>query len=248
MQKKLISATLILFIFSLKGLTCSCTNILDFVSNYRSTQTQVDLIKVVKVGEVAHGAIFKILDKAGNLSLEDTVTIWGDNGYLCRIGYTSQIAMFDTLLYILTPTDMLGNTIYGNEPELNEQSEDFMFGNCEVNYLQYKNDSVFSYHDSSKYSISSFYKMLSEEPSPVESKDLFVPLISYSSYTGNLSLTNNNSFKVSVQVLAMDGQVISTNNVDRNSRIEFNSLSSGIYLISVKGTRGQQACRKVYVK
>lgn len=88
---------------------------------------------VVKLTDYHYGITVKVVQTFGGTSLpEDTLTVWGDNGALCRI-YLNGIAVGDTMIFGLNETDLMGNTIWNSQypPDL-EEVGDYMVSVCGV--------------------------------------------------------------------------------------------------------------------
>lgn len=88
---------------------------------------------VVKLTDYHYGITVKVVQTFGGTSLpEDTLTVWGDNGALCRI-YLNGIAVGDTMIFGLNETDLMGNAIWNSQypPDL-EEPGDYMVSVCGV--------------------------------------------------------------------------------------------------------------------
>lgn len=88
---------------------------------------------VVKLTDYHYGITVKVVQTFGGTSLpEDTLTLWGDNGALCRI-YLNGIAVGDTVIFGLNETDLMGNTIWNSQyPPNLEEGGDYMVSVCGV--------------------------------------------------------------------------------------------------------------------
>lgn len=98
---------------------------------------------VVKLSDVHYGITVKVLQTFDGSSLpNDTLTVWGDNGALCR-NYLNGFAVGDTLVFGLDATDFMGNTIWNSDfpPDL-EQEGDYMLSGCGVHLLDYVNGAI----------------------------------------------------------------------------------------------------------
>lgn len=88
---------------------------------------------VVKLTDYHYGITVKVVQTFGGTSLpEDTLTVWGDNGALCRI-YLNGITVGDTMIFGMNETDLMGNTIWNSQypPDL-EEVGDYMVSVCGV--------------------------------------------------------------------------------------------------------------------
>lgn len=103
---------------------------------------------VVKLTDYHYGITVKVVQTFGGASLpEDTLTVWGDNGALCRI-YLNGIAVGDTMIFGLNETDFSGNTIWNSQypPDL-EEPGDYMVSVCGVYALNVINGQVSGWID-----------------------------------------------------------------------------------------------------
>lgn len=84
----------------------------------------------VKVEEVYYGMRVRLLQVFdGNVTEGDTITVWGDNGALCR-WYVGTWAVGDTVVWALHNTDFLGNEITAGFPPDLEQPGDYHISAC----------------------------------------------------------------------------------------------------------------------
>lgn len=98
---------------------------------------------VVKLSDVHYGITVKVLQVFGGGTVNnDTVTVWGDTGVLCR-HYLNGFAIGDTAVMALHITDQAGNGTSGGEfpPDL-EQEDDYMLSICGVHWLAFVDGAV----------------------------------------------------------------------------------------------------------
>ncbi|HEX2618359.1 MAG TPA: T9SS type A sorting domain-containing protein [Flavobacteriales bacterium] len=98
---------------------------------------------VVKLSTVEYGITVKVVQTLNGATLRnDTITVWGDNGGLCRI-YLTGIQDGDTLVLGLNTCDLMGNSIWNPDypPDL-ESAEDYQVSGCGVYALNYNNGQV----------------------------------------------------------------------------------------------------------
>lgn len=95
-----------------------------------------------KLDEEAYGMHVKVLRVLqGNVAVDDTLMVWGDNGACCR-PYVSTWTNGDTILWAFNETDFTGNIIDPFGPQL-EQEGDYCINGCGVYWLGYAADTVF---------------------------------------------------------------------------------------------------------
>lgn len=96
----------------------------------------------VKLNEVYYGMNVKILQVFhGDAEVGDTITVWGDNGALCR-WYVGTWADGDTVVWGLHETDFLGNEITAGFPPDLEQPGDYHISICGTYWLPYTNGMI----------------------------------------------------------------------------------------------------------
>lgn len=129
-------------------LACSCvgnSSYCETLSPQWFTQPDATAL-VVKLTDYHYGITVKVVQVIGNGSLpDDTLTVWGDNGALCRI-YLNAIAIGDTMIFGLNETDFMGNTIWNSQypPDLEEPGH-YMVSVCGVYALDFNNGLVSGY-------------------------------------------------------------------------------------------------------
>lgn len=102
----------------------------------------VSTVLAVKLTDYYYGITVKVVQVIGGEQLpNDTLTVWGDNGALCRI-YLNGFAIGDTLVFGLNECDLWGNTITAGFPPDLEQPGDYQVSVCGVYWLNYDNGLV----------------------------------------------------------------------------------------------------------
>jgi len=130
-MKKLILLVVYLFL-SEYAFTCSCINPPTYCETMQSESSDL-LIIGFKFMDIYHGMSIKIVQVLEGNETRDTITVWGDNGILCR-HYSSLFAMNDTLIFALHNCDLYGNSM--------EQLDHYQISSCGVYYLDYFNGQV----------------------------------------------------------------------------------------------------------
>lgn len=91
----------------------------------------------VKIDEVYYGMHVRILQVfQGTVAEGDTITVWGDNGALCR-WYVGTWTVGDTVVWGFNNTDFLGNEITAGFPPDLEQPGDYHISYCGTYWLGY---------------------------------------------------------------------------------------------------------------
>lgn len=76
---------------------CSCWGPTNFCETVASDFEPDIIVKAVKTGDIAHGMTIKIQDLIAGSEQASDLTVWGDNGFLCRV-YTSLFEEGDELI------------------------------------------------------------------------------------------------------------------------------------------------------
>lgn len=99
------------------------------------------IVKGVKVEDYYFGMYFRVLEVIRGEETRDTITVWGDNGALCR-QYVGGYGTADTVILALHNTDFSGSVVIGDHPERLEQEGDYHLSVCGVYSLFYENGEV----------------------------------------------------------------------------------------------------------
>lgn len=99
------------------------------------------IVKGVKIEDYYFGMRFRVLEVIRGAEPRDTITVWGDNGALCR-QYVGGYGTEDTVILALHNTDFTGNVVIGDHPEGLEQEGDYHLSVCGVYSLFYENGEV----------------------------------------------------------------------------------------------------------
>lgn len=145
-MKKNILLILIILVLPSLSYACSCFAVGENFCTTVERDTSVDLIvRGTKVKDVHHGIEFKITEVYKGTPRANTITVWGDNGALCRY-YTSNFEDGEELILALHDTDLAGNWIVAdpNHPDL-EKEEDYSLSGCGVYWLRVDNNNVSGY-------------------------------------------------------------------------------------------------------
>lgn len=96
----------------------------------------------VKLNEVYYGMRVKVLEVfGGDVAVGDTLTVWGDNGALCR-WYVGAWSDGDTVVWGFHDIDLLGNEITAGFPPDLEQPGDHHINICGQYWLPYQDGGV----------------------------------------------------------------------------------------------------------
>ena len=230
---------------------CSCIGGSDFASIVHDQNYAPDLVvRGVKTADHYYSMKFRIKEVLKGQETRSTITVWGDNGGLCRV-YTSGFSNGEELILGLYKTDKMGNRITVPEyPENLEKDGDYHLSICGVHFLKIVNNQVSGqitkYQSHMDYS--GFKKLLDvDEPMPAEGKAFLI-------YPNPAPF---GQFKIAYQLSSADELTISVYNVlgsevknyqvallSANGTIEIDAqdLREGVYFVDIqaKGYRHQQ--------
>lgn len=230
---------------------CSCFGDSDFISIVQDKNYSPDLIvRGVKTADHYYGMKFRIKEVLKGQETRSTITVWGDNGALCRV-YTSGFSAGEELILALYKTDKMGNSIAASEyPEDLEKDGDYHLSICGVHFLKIENNQVSGQITKSQSHIgyAGFKKLLGvDEPMPAEGKAFLI-------YPNPAPF---GQFKIAYQLSGADELTISVYNVLGSEvknyqvallsakgtiEIDAQDIREGVYFVDIqaKGYRHQQ--------
>lgn len=206
---------------------------------------------VVKLSTYHYGITVKVVQTFGGTTLpNDTLTVWGDNGALCRI-YLDGIPDGDTIIFGLNQTDFMGNVVWNSQypPDL-EEPGDYMVSVCGVYALNYDNGMVNGWITApmvQSMSLADFDAVVSgcTIGVGVEEEEASDPLLVR--YDGGVPVIEllGNSGTTELRVLNACGQVALWRS-GMNGPCHLGALAVGSYLVDVRRD-GKRWARKVVV-
>ncbi len=206
---------------------------------------------VVKLADYHYGITVKVVLTFGGTTLpNDTLTVWGDNGALCRI-YVNGIAVGDTMVFGLNETDFTGNTIWNSQyPPNLEMPGDYMVSVCGVYALNYNNGMVNGWITApavQSMTLQDFDALVSgcTIGVGVEEEEASDPLlVKYDGGVPVLELTGDNT-TAELRVFDARGQVALSRSGMRGP-CRLNTLAVGSYLVDLRRD-GKRWARKLVV-
>lgn len=136
-----------LVLLNAAGISSACDCSIELPGTFCETMDpqwlEPDIVVLgVKVDEIYYGMHVRVLQVFhGAVSEGDTVTVWGDNGALCR-WYVGAWSNGDTAVWGFNNTDFLGNEITAGFPPDLEQEGDYHISYCGTYWLPYANGVV----------------------------------------------------------------------------------------------------------
>jgi len=226
---------------------CDCITIRGFceVINYSKNNPNFCIAKVKILSSHYHGIKVKVLNTIYNVPLNDTVTIWGDNGLLCRtplsFGGTQPFNLGDTLIVAMEQTDLLGNIIpIGGQAY--EDNLDYMLPGCGKYYLKYSNQMVSggytNYYSQDTLTYSNFMTQINNcltlplgiKPNVAEMNELLFP----NPVNEILNFKQKNFDRLLIYNSV--GQLILEENIKGKSNISLTHLAKGVYYVKLSNT------------
>lgn len=140
-------ALAILLLLGTPGISTACDCSIELPGSFCETMDpqwlEPDIVVLgVKIDEVYYGMHVRVLQVFdGAVSEGDTITVWGDNGALCR-WYVGNWSVGDTAIWGFNDTDFLGNEITSGFPPDLEQPGDYHISFCGTYWLPYANGMV----------------------------------------------------------------------------------------------------------
>lgn len=226
---------------------CDCVTVHGFceVINYSKNNPNFCIAKVKILSSYYHGIKVKVLDNIYNASLNDTLTIWGENGLLCRtslsLGVTEPINLGDTLIIAIEQTDLLANIIPFGGPAY-EDTLDYMLPGCGKYYLKYSNQQVSggftNYYSQDTLTYSNFITQINScltmplgiKPNLAETNEFLFP-----NPVNDLLNFKQKNFEI-LMIYNSVGQLILKENIKGKSNISLTHLAKGIYYVKLSTT------------
>ena len=222
-MKKLIVIAFYLFINEV-AFPCSCFHPPTYCETMQTESSDL-LVVGYKITDHFHGMSIKIIQVLDGIEIRDTITVWGDNGILCR-HFTSIFGVNDTLVFALHNCDLSVSPI--------EQSDHYQISNCGVYYLNYNNGQVIGSIDNGVNSLSiNNFTQLHNSCSNTTSINTFTPDFTLFPNPTNDLITidiKGNNGSINVEVYDLQGRLLQTTN---STTISLKDYAKGVYVFRV---------------
>ena len=222
-MKKLIVIVFYLFINEV-AFPCSCFHPPTYCETMQTESSDL-LVVGYKITDVYHGMSIKIVQVLEGSETRDTITVWGDNGMLCR-HHTSAFGVNDTLVFALHNCDLSVLNL--------EQSDHYQISNCGVYYLNYDNGQVIGSIDNgvSALSISNFIQLHNACSNTTSINIKSSNFTLYPNPTNDLITLDIEGYNGSIQTQVFDlsGRLLKSTN---NTTISLKNYARGIYVFRV---------------
>lgn len=131
--------------------SCSCSVQADArsfcqVMGAAQSQPMFCVVQAKVVSWYHWGMRVKVLSIVRGNPISDTITVWGDNGALCRPPVSAAFLLGDTIVMCLEQTDFMGNTIAPSQPDY-ELPDHYMLQGCGTYFLRCQNGKVMGSFD-----------------------------------------------------------------------------------------------------
>jgi len=251
MRNLLLLISFAFFFMANSGWACSCIGDTTFCTTLvRDNGYALDgfpdakpalVVKGVKTEDYYFGMRFKVLEVIRGTEEREIITVWGDNGALCR-QYVGGYGESDTVILALHNTDFSGNVVIGDHPEGLEQEGDYHLSVCGVYSLFYENGKVIGQITKGEEQIMNFEEWQQLTCLDIVSGSTEVPPIQFELYPNptdaqlflQLQFANPNAFQLSVynaQGVKLIAEWLS--DFPNQARIDTQHLPIGVYFLVI---------------
>ena len=216
----------IAFLVSAQAYCCSCMQPSTYCASLKQENADI-VVLAYKVMDMQHGMKIKVVQVIDGTEIRDTLTVWGDNGILCRI-YTASFAINDTLVFGLHNCDLLGGVTL-------EQTDHYQISVCGIYWLAYSKGVVSGSIGSGVNSLSlNAFQQYHFGCLPVGVEDHTSSFKLYPnpfSYSTTIELPSFEPYTLSIYDIL--GNKVREEQVSGKTVIERGDLTKGIYIIEV---------------
>ena len=238
--------TTIFCVMSYTGIMAGDCELIPFNSNYSNNYNSPDVffIKGIKLKTVYHGIQIRILEDLKQNLQKDTIMVWCSDGNSFRIANSEWYNDNDTLLMLITKTDLEGNDPGDlNEiPDDLEKPDDYMPIFCAYSILNYSNGlitgKITSVQQDTSMFVSDFVK---EFPTVIKSLNYNTKVKIYPNPANSelhFDISGHFSFPVITEIYSSSGQLVQV--AKRNTAkyiVNLGSLTNGLFIVKIKDVR-----------
>jgi len=219
----------IAFLVSAQAYSCSCMQPTTYCASLQQVDADI-VILAYKVMDMQHGMKIKVVQVLNGTEIRDTLTVWGDNGALCRLA-TAYFAINDTLVFGLHNCDLMGNLIGGSTLE---QTDHYHISACGIYWLDYSNGIVSGNIDNGLNSLSlNAFKQYGCMPVGLEDHTSSLKL--YPNPFSSSTIIDLPSFEpYTLSIYDVLGNKVREEQVSGTTIIERGDLIKGLYIIEVR--------------
>lgn len=219
---------------------CSCFPAAEeFCATIQADNSINLVVEAVKTADVYYGMEVEITEVLMGEESRSTITVWGDNGALCRV-YTEDIEIGETIYLALHETDFAGNLIPNfNYPLDLEQTGDYILSVCGKYYEAGTADdsaATLITNNNCPFTVTTDLENTTNQlnvfPNPV---------------TDRLNIITVNPLEM-VRIVDVTGKLIKEQQVSGNTTIlDLTSLNNGVYFVILYDGKTEEV-RKVVVQ
>ncbi len=219
---------------------CSCFPVAESFCETVVEDNSLDLVvKAVKTADVYYGMEVEIVEVLLGEETRTNITVWGDNGALCRV-FTEDFEIGEALYLALHTTDFGGNLIPNfNYPLDLEQEGDYVLSVC-GKYFEYETTS----DPASSISVDDDCGMLSTdtEDAVFEQVNIYPNPV-----TDRLNITTVNPLET-IKVFDAMGSLIKEQTATVGTHtLDLSDLKNGVYFVILSDGKKEEA-RKIVVQ
>jgi hypothetical protein len=217
--------------FTILAMACTCMNPPTYCETVQSYPADL-LILGYKFEDNYHGMGIKIVQVLDGIENRDTLTVWGDNGMLCR-WYCGAFGMGDTLVFALHHCDLLGGNL--------EKPDHYQVSICGVYWLSYANGQVSGAIDIGVTSLGlNEFQQLNTSCAPTGIEEHRQSIFLYPNPTTGILTIEGIEGKT--EVYDLYGRLVLT--AEANT-LDLSFTPNGIYFVKATGENGRIISRRV---
>ena len=192
------------------------------------------LILGYKFEDNYHGMGIKVVQVLDGIENRDTLTVWGDNGILCR-WYCAAFGMGDTLVFALHHCDTLGGSNL-------EKPDHYQISICGVYWLSYANGQVSGAIDIGVTSLGlNEFQQLNTSCAPTGIEEHKQAISLYPNPTTGILTIEGIEGKT--EVYDLYGRLVATT---LSRTIDLSNATRGIYFLNTTNLNGRVYCCKIF--
>ncbi len=223
------------------SLACSCFPTAEEFCETIIADSSIDLVvKAVKTADIYYGMEIEITEVLMGVESQSAITVWGDNGALCRV-FTDEFEIGEVIYLALHKTDFAGNLIPNfNYPLDLEQNGDYILSVCGK---YYEEDSV----DGSSTALTIANNCPFTMTTDVETSTIGQLEIFPNPVTDRLNIKTDNPLET-VQMFSATGKLIKEQEITGSTTmLDLSNLNNGVYFIVLNDGNAEEV-RKVVVQ
>ena len=222
-------------ILAKQGITCICQHPFTYCESMQLEAADL-VVLGYKFTDNYHGMGIKVVQVIDGIENRDTLTVWGDNGLLCRMSCAA-FGMGDTVVLALHQCDLSGNWMGGTL----EEPEHYQISVCGIYSLDYENGQVLGAIDNGITSLSlNEFQQLHATCSPTGIEEHNPAITLYPIPTkSNLTIEG---VEGTIALYDLYGRLVKTT---QTNTMDISETANGIYLLKATDEQGRVHTQKV---